>query len=108
MINLGDDFVPVADLQNPQQLPFGCQWILSRLTAAVDSTVKALHEYQFSTATQASRQPWQAATSCLFTVESHVLFTSAVPTCFILWALGALFFISWFLLPLYIWALCPL
>jgi len=52
MINLGDDFVPVSDLHNPQQLPFGCQWILSRLTAAVDSTIKALHEYQFQSATQ--------------------------------------------------------
>ena len=52
MINLGDVFVPAGDLHNPQQLPFGCQWILSRLTAAVDSTIKALHEYQFQSATQ--------------------------------------------------------
>ncbi len=52
MINLGDDFVPASNLHNPQQLPFGCQWILSRLTAAVDSTIKALHEYQFQSATQ--------------------------------------------------------
>lgn len=52
MINLGDDFVPATDLHNPQQLPFGCQWILSRLTAAVDSTIKALHAYQFQSATQ--------------------------------------------------------
>lgn len=52
MINLGDDFVPASGLQNSQQLPFGCQWILSRLTAAVDSTIKALHEYQFQSATQ--------------------------------------------------------
>ncbi len=52
MINLGVDFVPASDLHNPQQLPFGCQWILSRLTAAVDSTIKALHEYQFQSATQ--------------------------------------------------------
>ena len=56
MINLGDDFVPASDLQNSQQLPFACRWILSRLTAAVDSTVKALHGYQFQTATQASCQ----------------------------------------------------
>lgn len=54
MINLGDDFVPTSDLQNSQQLPFGCRWILSRLSAAVDSTVKALHAYQFQSATQAS------------------------------------------------------
>lgn len=52
MINLGEDFVPAAGaLHSPAKLPFACQWILSRLTAAVDSTVKALHEYQFSTAT---------------------------------------------------------
>ncbi|DBB14039.1 TPA: hypothetical protein ACH3X3_001004 [Trebouxia sp. C0006] len=59
MINLGDDFVPVSDLHNSQQLPFGCQWILSRLTAAVDSTIKALHEYQFQSATQAVYSFWQ-------------------------------------------------
>ena len=52
MINLGDDFVPATNLHNPQQLPFGCQWILSRLTAAVDSTIQALHAYQFQSATQ--------------------------------------------------------
>ena len=52
MINLGAHFVPAAGaLQTPAQLPFACQWILSRLTAAIDSTVKALHEYQFSLAT---------------------------------------------------------
>ena len=55
MINLGQDFVPAAGaLQSPAKLPFACQWILSRLTAAIHSTVKALHEYQFSTATQVS------------------------------------------------------
>ena len=55
MINLGEGFVPAAGaLQSPAKLPFACQWILSRLTAAIDSTVKALHEYQFSTATQVS------------------------------------------------------
>ena len=55
MINLGEDFVPAAGaLQSPAKLPFACQWILSRLTAAIHSTVKALHEYQFSTATQVS------------------------------------------------------
>lgn len=59
MINLGDHFEPAGDgLQTPAQLPFACQWILSRLTAAIDSTVKALHDYQFSTATQASAKPY--------------------------------------------------
>ena len=52
MINLGDDFVPASSTQQPAKLPFACQWILSRLTAAISSTVSALHEYQFSTATQ--------------------------------------------------------
>ena len=52
MINLGDSFQPPASTLTSQQLPFGCQWILSRLTAAIDSTVKALHAYDFSTATQ--------------------------------------------------------
>lgn len=52
MINLGDSFQPPASTLTAQQLPFGCQWILSRLTAAIGSTVKALHAYDFSTATQ--------------------------------------------------------
>ena len=60
MINLGQDFLPAPEgraLQEAAQLPFACRWILSRLTAAIDTTVKALHEYQFSTATQASPSP---------------------------------------------------
>lgn len=69
MINLGQDFVPTAGgsggegLQGAAQLPFACRWILSRLTAAIDTTIKALHDYQFSTATQASPlgPPWQKA-----------------------------------------------
>ena len=54
MINLGHDFVPAANAQSPAKLPFACQWILSRLTAAISTTVKALNDYQFSAATQAS------------------------------------------------------
>ncbi|KAL3156713.1 hypothetical protein ABBQ38_000987 [Trebouxia sp. C0009 RCD-2024] len=62
MINLGQDFVPASNggaLQEGPHLPFACRWILSRLTAAIDTTVKALHEYQFSTATQAVYSFWQ-------------------------------------------------
>ena len=55
MINLGDSFQAPTDVLTAQQLPFGCQWILSRLAAAIDTTTKALHAYDFSTATQVIR-----------------------------------------------------
>lgn len=51
MMNLGDSFQPADP---PQELPFACRWILSRLTAAIDRTVKALEAYDFAIATQVS------------------------------------------------------
>ncbi len=51
VLNLGPDFVPSGRLENPT---FGCQWILSCLTGAVQATDAALEAYEFSAATTVS------------------------------------------------------
>lgn len=51
VLNLGPDFVPSGRLENPT---FGCRWILSCLTGAVQATDAALEAYEFSAATTVS------------------------------------------------------
>ncbi|KAK9797446.1 hypothetical protein WJX73_007614 [Symbiochloris irregularis] len=57
--NLGDDYTPPAKLTQPSQLPWACRWILSRLNAATQTTVHAMHGYMFSDASTAIFEWWQ-------------------------------------------------
>ncbi|KAK9820072.1 hypothetical protein WJX72_005790 [[Myrmecia] bisecta] len=59
MRNLGDEFVPSPEAPRARSLPFACRWVLSRLKAAIDATVKGLEGYDFSTSTQAVYAFWQ-------------------------------------------------
>lgn len=60
--HLGPDFQPSQQQQlqlDARQLPLACRWILSRLNAATQATVTAMHAYQFADATQALYDWWQ-------------------------------------------------
>ena len=54
VLNLGPEFVPTGQLERPT---FGCQWVLSCLTGAVQATDAALEAYEFSAATTVSLAP---------------------------------------------------
>ena len=56
--NLGEGFVPDANLDVPA-LPLACRWVLSRLNAAVRTTVQGMEAYDFSGATTATYAWWQ-------------------------------------------------
>ncbi|PRW56769.1 valine--tRNA ligase isoform A [Chlorella sorokiniana] len=58
MLNLGEGFQPSEQL-DAASLPFACKWILSKLNAAVATTVKGMEAYEFSTATSAVYSFWQ-------------------------------------------------
>lgn len=65
--HLGPDFQPSQQQQlqlDARQLPLACRWILSRLNAATQATVTAMHAYQFADATQVSCWPFQAQGHC--------------------------------------------
>lgn len=60
MLNLGEAFAPVAPGGlDMKELPFPCRWIISRLNAAVTTTVTAMEAYDFSAATTALYAFWQ-------------------------------------------------
>ena len=60
LLNLGEGFLPAsspsapdqASTSAPEQQPLACRWILSRLDAATEATVRGLETYAFSAATQ--------------------------------------------------------
>lgn len=58
MINLGTEFQPSETL-DVASFPFASRWILSKLNAAVATTVKGMEAYEFSAATSAVYSFWQ-------------------------------------------------
>jgi len=60
MLNLDDAFVPQSpESLDVKSLPFACRWVVSRLNAAVSTTVSAMEVYNFSDATTAVYAFWQ-------------------------------------------------
>lgn len=58
MMNLGPQYEPSSTI-SAAEMPFACQWILSRLSAVTGTIVAGMHAYDFATATSTSYCFWQ-------------------------------------------------
>ena len=78
VLNLGPDFVPSGRLEDPT---FGCQWILSCLTGAVQATDAALEAYEFSAATTVSLAHFVCRALCTGVSLHHACGASLLCVC---------------------------